>query len=37
LIENIANQLKKSYLTWNRDSVDDAVILKHLEELSKAS
>ncbi|HPE33496.1 MAG TPA: DUF4290 domain-containing protein [Bacteroidales bacterium] len=35
LIKNIANQLKKSYLIWNRDSVDDTVIAKHLEEMSK--
>lgn len=34
LIEVIANLLKRSYLTWNRDSVNDEVILKHLEELS---
>lgn len=31
----IANHLKKSYLNWNRDSVNDELILKHLEELSK--
>lgn len=35
LIEQIANLLKRSYLTWNRDSVNDEVILKHLDELSK--
>jgi len=34
LIELIANLLKKSYLTWNRDSVADEVIANHLEELS---
>jgi hypothetical protein len=34
LIILIANHLKKSYLTWNRDSVNDETILKHLEELS---
>ncbi len=34
LIEVIANLLKRSYLIWNRDSVNDEVILKHLEELS---
>ena len=27
--------MKRSYLTWNRDSVNDEVILKQLEELSK--
>lgn len=30
----IANQMKKSYLTWNKDQVDDIYIIKHLEQLS---
>lgn len=30
----IANYMKRSYLTWNRDSVNDALILAQLEELS---
>jgi len=30
----IATQLKKSYLTWNKDSVLDEVIFQHLMELS---
>lgn len=34
LIMAIANHLKKSYLTWNKDSVNDEHILKDLEELS---
>ena len=34
LIQVIANHLKKSYLNWNRDSVNDETIFKHLEELS---
>lgn len=34
LIQIIANHMKKSYLTWNRDSVNDELILKHLEVLS---
>ncbi len=34
LTEQIANLMKRSYLTWNRDSVNDEVILKHLNELS---
>jgi hypothetical protein len=34
LIHVIANHLKKSYLNWNRDSVDDDTILHHLSELS---
>jgi hypothetical protein len=35
LVEQIANLMKRSYLTWNRDSVNDEVILKQLQELSK--
>jgi len=35
LVEQIANLMKRSYLTWNRDSVNDEVILKQLDELSK--
>lgn len=31
----IANLMKKSFLTWNKDHVDDDVIIKHLKELSK--
>ena len=34
LVLTIANHMKKSYLNWNRDSVDDEVILNHLTELS---
>jgi len=34
LIKTIANHLKKSYLNWNRNSVDDDVILKNLSDLS---
>jgi len=34
LIQTIANHLKKSYLNWNRDSVNDELIYKHFEELS---
>ncbi len=34
LIMIIANHLKKSYLNWNRESVNDETIFKHLEELS---
>ena len=30
----IANQMKKSYVNWNRDSVEDKLILKQLNELS---
>jgi hypothetical protein len=31
----IANLMKKQFLTWNRDTVPDPVILKDLAELSK--
>jgi hypothetical protein len=31
----IANQMKKSYVNWNRDSVEDKVVLKQLDQLSK--
>ena len=34
LVKAIANHLKKSYLNWNRSSVDDDMILKHLAILS---
>ncbi len=34
LTRTIATQLKKSYLNWNKDSVLDEVIFKHLAELS---
>ncbi|MCB7479962.1 DUF4290 domain-containing protein [Christiangramia sediminis] len=34
LVLTIANHMKKSYLNWNRDSVDDEVIFNHLNELS---
>ena len=31
---SIANHMKKCFLNWNKDTVDDAVIFKHLKELS---
>ncbi len=34
LTKIIANHMKKSYLTWNKDAVDDTVILKDLASLS---
>jgi len=34
LVFTIANHMKKSFLSWNKDSVDDAVIMGHLDELS---
>ncbi len=33
----IANHMKKCYLNWNKDTVDDEVIFKHLMDLSKGS
>jgi hypothetical protein len=35
LIQIIANHMKKSYLTWNREAVDDQVIVNDLHTLSK--
>ena len=34
LIFTIANHMKKSYLSWNKDTVSDSVIYDHLFELS---
>ena len=34
LIRDIANLMKKLYLTWNRDTVDDALISQQLMEMS---
>lgn len=34
LIFTIANHMKKCYLNWNKDTVDDAVIFNHLYDLS---
>jgi len=34
LIEQIANQMKKLYMAWNKDAVDDEKIFSDLEELS---
>jgi hypothetical protein len=35
LIKVIANHMKKSYLSWNKDTVKDDVIFEHLLELSE--
>ena len=35
LIYNIANHMKKCFLNWNKDTVDDNVIFDHLNELSE--
>lgn len=34
LVLTIANHMKKSYLNWNKDTVEDDVIFGHLYELS---
>lgn len=34
LVEAIANQMKKLYLSWNRETVTDATINENLEDLS---
>ncbi len=34
LIYTIANHMKKCYLNWNKDTVEDDVIFQHLRELS---
>jgi hypothetical protein len=34
LVKVIANHMKKSYLSWNKDTVKDEVIFEHLFELS---
>ena len=33
----IANHMKKCYLNWNKDSVEDTVIFGHLKELSEGA
>ena len=35
ITQNLANFMKMSYLTWNKDTVDDSTIFNHLGELSK--
>lgn len=35
LIQTIANQMKKSYLLWNKDNVNDQVIFQQLKDMSK--
>ena len=36
LVIAIANQMKKSYVNWNLDTVDDEIILNQLTKLSKS-
>jgi len=35
LVESIGNVMKKNYLVWNKDNVEDDVILKNLQDLSE--
>ena len=37
LTESLANIMKKQYLTWNREAVNDVNILKDLSELSRGA
>ena len=37
LVKVIANHIKKSYLSWNKDTVTDVVIFEHLYELSEGT
>ena len=34
LVYTIANHMKKCFLNWNKDTVEDSVIFEHLRELS---
>jgi hypothetical protein len=34
VINMIANHMKKAYLSWNRENVDNEVILKDLQEMA---
>lgn len=35
IIEQLANHMKKSYLAWNKDAVEDEMIFNDLEEMSR--
>jgi hypothetical protein len=35
MLTAIANHMKKQYLTWNRETVEDEIILEDMKELSK--
>ena len=37
LIANIANHMKKCFLNWNKDTVEDKVIFDHLADLSNGA
>ena len=34
IIEQLANHMKKSYLSWNKDAVEDQMIFNDIEEIS---
>jgi len=36
LVKIITNHMKKSYIMWNKDTVEDSVIFEKLDELSKS-
>lgn len=36
-VKHVANHMKLSYITWNKDSVPDFVIFKAVEDLSRGS
>ena len=37
LVFTIANHMKKCFLNWNKDTVEDSVIFAHLDELSEGA
>ena len=37
LIDNIANHMKKCFLNWNKDTVEDKIIFDHLADLSNGT
>ena len=37
LIANIANHMKKCFLNWNKDTVEDKIIFDHLADLSNGT
>ncbi len=34
LVKALANHMKKCYINWNKDTVEDSVIFKHMNDLS---
>lgn len=35
LLQSIGNQMKKSYINYNKSQIDDSIIFLHIEEISK--